>query len=235
MSLPDRFYFSKLWYNERKAFKKGLKEWFVNTLSSKERRLIIREFYKKGLDSGLFECEVNQILYKLFGISLFCADNYWKHVQILEMPTWLLKRIVKIYSELERPACWKIADQLHKEFGIYPSCSLIWNLLFKTDTDRVIKAKEHHDKLLEKALKSVGKIEQDFILAVEENPNDLSSVYKEFAKRFESLQIQDLYFYVSSAEFYTALIDSALIDQVVERIGLKPPELWRWHISEVVK
>ena len=233
MSLPDRFYFSKLWHNERRAFKKGLKEWFVNTLSSKERRLIIREFYKKGLDSGLFEYEVNQILYKLFGISLFCADNYWKLVQVLKLPTWILKEVVKISCKFEKPNSWKIAQAINNRWRMWISPQLIWFFLNNLDINQVIEAKERHDNLLKQALRNVSRVEQEFILAIEENPD--ISVYEEFADRFRGLSLQDVYFYIYSAKYYTALIDSALIDLIVEHAGLKPPELWRWHISEVVK
>jgi hypothetical protein len=231
--IADRFYFSKLWHNERRAFKKSLKEWFVKTLSSKERRLIVKEFYKAGLESGLFEYEVNGGLYDLFGISLFCADNHWKLVQVLKLPTWILKEIVKISCEFEKPNSWKISQAINNRWRMWIPPQLIWFFLNHLDVNRVIEAKERHDSLLKQALRNVGQVEQDFILAIEGNPD--ISIYEEFADRFRGLQLQNLYFYTHSAKYYTALIDSALIDLIVERAGLKPPELWRLHISEVVE
>lgn len=218
--MTERLYFSKLWRRERRAFKKSFRKWFVERLSSKERRLIVKEFYKAGLKSGLFEYEVNGVLYELFGISLFCADNHWKLVQVLELPTWILKEIVKISRELEKPNCGKIAQIIDDRWGVWISPFLIWFILNRIDVIRVIEEKEKHDNLLEQALRNVGQVEQDFILAIEEQP--LSSIYEEFANRFRTLPLRDLYFYVSSTDYRTALIDSALIDQVVERSGLRP-------------
>jgi len=225
MTELNRIYFRKIWRRERRLFKRDLNNWF-KALSSEERRKVVKAFYKEGLKAKLFEHEVNALLYFYFGISLFNVGRYWKTIQILNLPTWILKEIVKIGNEVGVWGYWKVSHKLFEKHKVWVSSNLVYLFLTRFDVEKTIKIKEEYDKALTRALRNVEGIHQDFILAIEENAKDLPSIYAEFAEKFKEIDLQDLFFYVNACTYYTALIDSALIDKVVEKIGLNPEFGW---------
>ncbi|ADB57187.1 hypothetical protein [Archaeoglobus profundus] len=222
----NRCYFSKFWRMERRYFKGALNEWF-GKLDSVNKRKILKRFYEMGLESGLFEHEVNGLIYYYFGVSLFKAGNYWKRVRILRLPTWILKEVVRISGELSNLSGRKVAHELYKKKGVWVEPGVIYLFLNRFNVEETIRVKEAHDELQVKALREVGHLEQDFILAVEENYRNSVSVYEEFSEKFERVNLQLLFFYVNVASYYPMLIDSALIDKVVENCELEKPKLWR--------
>jgi len=222
----NRCYFPKFWRMERRYFKGALNEWF-GKLDSVNKRKLLKQFYAIGLESGLFEHEVNGLIYYYFNVSLFKAGRYWKRVRILNLPTWILREIVRIRAKLDNLSGWRIAHELYEKKKVWVEPSIIYHFLNHFNVDETIRVKEAHDELQVKALREVGHLEQDFILAVEENLNNTISIYEEFAEKFKEVDLPSLFFYVNASTYYTALIDSALIDKIAEVVGTDQPELWR--------
>lgn len=226
----DRFYFSKIWRRERNILRKGIKEWFVNRLSSKERRTLIRMFWKKGLNFGLFPWDVNNYIRNQFGISLFEVRRYWGVISVLTLPTWALRKALELRRKgIERVG--KISYTIYEEYGFWAEPKLLWKFFNLMDPAEVLRFKKRYDTTLLESLHKVGRVEQDFILAIEENKDQ--NVYEKFAREFGKIPLESLFFYVCNCQHIPALIDAVLIDKVAECAGLEPPELWK-RFKEVV-
>ncbi len=220
-------YYSVIWSRERQAFRRGLDKWLNELGGRKEYLVSTLESIGKGF--GLFEHELSRLKYQYFRIHTMNVHKY----RVYSLPTWILEMAIRISKEVgENPH--SVSKVLRARHKIHVPAKTLW-IFFKNDPVRIVEEKKRHDKMLWNALRVVGSLEGDFVLAVESGKDlkDLKDIYEEFALKFKLTPLDYLLFFAANSSKYPALIDSAIIDALSSQTGLKPPGLWRKVVEKL--
>lgn len=231
----ERFYFDKLWRRDRNGFRHYLKEWWQD-LTPLERRKIVLALIKEGKRAELFNHEINFLLKRFFRVSDLLINLTWRVRSVLSYPTWLLRIVYERYKtdpqfRERRDGIFLLRKAIYKELDEFIPHTDLYMFLKRMNPEEVLRAKENHDKAFEKALKNVGRVEGSFLHELE-NGGRIRDVYEKYAVEFRKLDLHDLLYWIVECSYYTALIDSAVLDKLAEMAGVETPciglKLGRW-------
>lgn len=220
----ERFYFDKVWRRERRAFKQLLMDWWLNKLSSEERRKIVGTMIREGERCGLFHYEINQLLNHFFGISDFFPDQHHKFRKLMDYPLWVLRLACELHQSKTFKWLNSISYHIYKNYRYWIDSKDLYWLLNRLNTEEFLKIKEKHDKKVYEAQRVVSHLEMSFILDIESSC-DIQGVYARYLNEFEQVELEHLLYFLVQSVYYPVLIDSAVIDKLSVLAGVEPPNL----------